>query len=151
VRAEGGSVALYIDTSCFLKVFFPQPETLRVCELLSSEARVVVSTLTRLEAASQVHGRVASRLLSRNRGLTLLRRIDEMLEAEPYELVFCPASVIEVAEAQLRALTRAAHCRTLDRLHLATMQALGLQRLLTNDDRQATAARALGFEVSLPR
>jgi len=121
-------VALYIDTSCFLKLFFLEPETSRIGELVSGEARVVVSTLTRLEAASQIHGRVASRVLSRNRGLTLLRRIDEMLEAEPYELVFCPASVIEVAEAQV-----------------------GLQRLLTNDDRQATAARALGFEVNLPR
>jgi hypothetical protein len=31
------------------------------------------------------------------------------------------------------------------------MQIIGLQRLLTNDDRQAAVARALGFEVSVPR
>jgi predicted nucleic acid-binding protein len=59
--------------------------------------------------------------------------------------------MIEVAETQVRALRKAAHCRTPDRLHLATMQVLGLQRLLTNGDRQAAAARALGFQVSLPR
>jgi predicted nucleic acid-binding protein len=57
----------------------------------------------------------------------------------------------EVAEAQTRPLAKSAHCRTLDRLHLATMQVLGFQRLLTNDDRQAAAARALGFDVRLPR
>ena len=67
------------------------------------------------------------------------------------ELVFCPASIVEVAEAQTRSLAKSAHCRTLDRLHLATMQVLGLQRLLTNDDCQTAAARALGFDVRLPR
>ena len=34
---------------------------------------------------------------------------------------------------------------------LATIQALGVQRLLTNDDTQAAAARALGLDVVLPR
>ena len=43
------------------------------------------------------------------------------------------------------------HCRTLDRLHLAAMEALGLRRLLTNDEIQGRAAKARGFEVLLPR
>ena len=34
---------------------------------------------------------------------------------------------------------------------LAAMEALGIRRLLTNDDQQAAAARALGFGVVLPR
>jgi len=63
----------------------------------------------------------------------------------------CPPGVIEVAEAQVRPLVRAAYCRTLDRLHLATMETMGLRRLLTNDAVQAAAARALGFEVVTPR
>jgi hypothetical protein len=40
---------------------------------------------------------------------------------------------------------------TLDRLHLSTMHALGVWRLLTDDDTQAAAARALGMDVLLPR
>jgi len=39
------------------------------------------------------------------------------------------------------------HCGTLDRLHLAAMELLGVSRLLTHDARQAQAARGLGFEV----
>ena len=144
-------MALYIDTSCFLKLFFPEPETTRVAGLVSAETRVVISALVRLETLSHVHARVAGGLMSRAFGANLVRRMDRMLETDPYELVFCPASIVEVAEAQVRPLARSAHCRTLDRLHLATMQALGLQRLLTNDDGQAAAARALGFDVSLPR
>lgn len=144
-------MALYLDTSCFLKLFFPEPEAARVAELISAETRVVVSTLARLETIGHLHGRVEAGLVSRTFALTLLRRIEQTLQTEPYEIVSCPASMIEVAEAQVRPFEKARHCRTLDRLHLAAMQVLGIQRLLTNDDRQAAAARGLGFEVSLPR
>ena len=144
-------MALYLDTSCLLKLFFPEPETERVAQLISSETRIAISTLARLETIGHLHGRIEGGLLSRRLGANLLRQIDRMLETEPYEVLACPPSMIEVAEAQIRPLTKVRHCRTLDRLHLATMQVLGLQRLLTNDDRQASAARSLGFEVSLPR
>ena len=39
----------------------------------------------------------------------------------------------------------------LDRLHLATMQVLGVHCLPTNDKAQARAARGLGFEAVQPR
>ena len=58
---------------------------------------------------------------------------------------------LDVAEEHLRRLPRGAPCPTLDRLHLASMEALNLRRLLTNDDAQARAARALGFAVIVPR
>jgi uncharacterized protein YutE (UPF0331/DUF86 family) len=68
VRAKGGSVPLYIDTSWFLKLFFPEPETSRIGELVASEARVVVSTLTRLETASQIHA--SNHILSAHFGMS---------------------------------------------------------------------------------
>lgn len=46
-----------------------------------------------------------------------------------------------------KTLTR---CRTLDRLHLATVQELGITRLMTHDLRQTEAARELGYEVTSP-
>lgn len=42
-------------------------------------------------------------------------------------------------------------CRTLDRLHLAVMEMLGLRRILTNDTTQGRAAVALGYEVLTPK
>jgi hypothetical protein len=51
----------------------------------------------------------------------------------------------------VHSLARDASCPTLDRLHLAAMQSLELRHLLTNDDAQARAARALGFSVVVPR
>ena len=66
-------------------------------------------------------------------------------------MVHTPTAVIDVAEEHLRRLPREAHCPTLDRLHLAAMEAFNLRRLLTNDDAQARAARVLGFTVIVPR
>jgi predicted nucleic acid-binding protein len=144
-------MALYLDTSCLLKVFFPEPETAPTMALIAQESHVVVSSLAPLEALVHIHGRVAARLLSVPPARRLIQRFDQLLQAEPYELVPCPPGIIEVAATQVRPAGRSTYCRTLDRLHLATMQALGVHRLLTNDETQARAARGLGFEVMLPR
>jgi len=143
-------VALYLDTSCLLKVFFAEPETKRTLDLVSREERVVVSTLARLEADVQVQGRLAGGLLKKLAVARLLRQIDAVLETDPYETAATPPSVYELASRQIRPLGETVHCRALDRLHLATMEALGLRRLLTNDAVQASAARALGYDVLVP-
>ncbi len=143
-------MALYLDTSCLLKAFFPEPETARTLALIAAEPRVVVSSLARLEAISQMHARVAGGLLSATRARRLVQELETTLGLAPYDLVRCPADVIDVAVTQITPLAKAAYCRTLDRLHLATMEALNLRRLLTNDGTQANAARALGYEVLLP-
>jgi len=143
-------MALYLDTSCLLKVFFPEPETAQTLAA-GAESRVVVSSLARLEMLSQIHGRVAGGLLSAARARRLLQRVEAVLKMAPYEPARCPADIIEIAVAQVQPLSKSVYCRTLDRLHLAAMEALGVRRLLTNDDTQAAAARALGFQVLLPR
>ena len=42
-------MSLYLDTSCLLKMLFPEPETRRVMQLVAVEEHVVISTLARLE------------------------------------------------------------------------------------------------------
>ncbi len=144
-------MALYLDTSCLLKVFFPEPETDRTLTLIAAEPRVLVSSLARLESLSQIHARVAGGLLSPTRAARLWKRFDAVIKLAPYEQIRCPADVIDIAADQINVAANGAFCRTLDRLHLATMQALGVHRLLTNDDTLAAAARALGLDVILPR
>ena len=119
--------------------------------LIARESHVIVSSLARLEALVHVHGRVAAKMLAVTAARRLIERLDQVLQEEPYELVPCPPGIIEIAETQVRALVKSAHCRTLKRLHLATMQVLGVHRLLTNDDAQARASRGLGFEALQPR
>jgi predicted nucleic acid-binding protein len=144
-------VAIYLDTSCLLKAFFPEPETAATLALIARETEVVVSSLARLEALVHIHGRVAAKMLSAAAARRLIARLDQVLQEEPYELMSCPPGIIEIAENQVRAVAKSMYCRTLDRLHLATMQVLAVQRLLTNDDAQARAARGLGFETVRPR
>ena len=144
-------MSLYLDTSCLLKLLFPQPESRRVAQLIEAESSVVVSALARLEALGQLQARVAGGILSAALARKLGERLRALLATEPYELVGFPASAVGLAEAQIRLERRAPHCRTVDRLHLGAMQALGLRRVLTNDDPQARVAAALGFTVLLPR
>jgi predicted nucleic acid-binding protein len=144
-------MGLYLDTSCLLKLFFPESESAAVASLVAAEERVVVSTLARLELRVQIQGRVAGGTLSAKSATALLSVVDRTLAQSPYEIAETPSNVYPVAAAQLLPLGRSVHCRTLDRLHLAAMEALGLRRLLTNDEIQARAAKARGFEVLGPR
>jgi predicted nucleic acid-binding protein len=144
-------MALYLDTSCLLKLLFAEPESLATSLMVAAESRVVVSSFARLEAIVQVHGRVAGGLLTKRAANGLCRILDEMLKTRPFDLVTTPIGIAAIAVGQILPIGRTVHCRTLDRLHLATMEALGIARLLTNDGIQARAAMAIGFEVSTPR
>jgi predicted nucleic acid-binding protein len=144
-------MGLYLDASCLLKVLFPEPETPWVMQLIAAEQQVVVSTLARLETLVQIHGRGSGGLLKPAAVRPLVARLEALLGQAPYELVHTPSTMIDVAEGHLRRLPREAHCPTRDRLHLASMEAFNLRRLLTNDNAQARAARSLGFTVIVLR
>jgi predicted nucleic acid-binding protein len=144
-------MSLYLDTSCLLKLLFVEPESMKTSLLLAAEPRVVVSSLARLEALVQIQGRVAGGLLTASKAASLVRLLDQTLATAPFELLTTPAETDGIAAGQIIPFNRSFHCRTLDRLHLAAMQALGIHRLFTNDDIQARAARGLGFDVLQPR
>ena len=143
-------MGLYLDTSCLLKLVFPERESARVAALVAVEEKVVVSTLAHLELRVQIQGRVAGGNLTARAAMRLMAFVDETLRQSPYEIAETPSNVYSIAVGQIFPLGRSVHCRTLDRLHLATMEALGLRRLLTGDETQARAARARGFEVLRP-
>jgi predicted nucleic acid-binding protein len=130
---------------------FPEPESVRVFALCAAEQRVVVSSLSRLEAAVQINARLVGGTLTRTGAARILRKLDATLALAPYELAVFPPGAVEAAEEQICADRRAIHCRTPDRLHLAAMEMLGLRRILTNDNPQARAAAALGYDVLVPR
>jgi predicted nucleic acid-binding protein len=143
-------LSLYLDTSCLLKLLFSEPESARVATILAAEPRVVVSTLARLEARVRIAARLAGGVLRRALALKLVHHMDATLAAAPFEIVVLPPGIAETAEQQVVLKKSAVHCRTLDRLHLAAMQLLGLHRILTTDSAQAKAALALGFVVVQP-
>lgn len=141
-------MSIYLDTSCLVKLLKAEPETAAVSRLVHGETVVVVSALALLEVEQQI---TAARLggdltpaQARQAGEALAATIAQ----PPFVVRAVATDVFQIARRQSAG---SAYCRTLDRLHLAAMEALGVDRLLTNDAAQAAAARALGFGVVLPR
>lgn len=141
-------MSLYLDTSCLLKLVLVEPESERVRELAEAEPEVVVSSLARFEAVQNLLALRLGGEINRAQHQRCVAKFEELLRTAPLKVVAFPYGAVELADKHH---LREPYCRTLDRLHLGAMEALGLRRLFTNDDQQADAAHALGFEVVLPR
>jgi len=140
---------IYLDASCLVKVFRPELDSPAVIEAIGRESPVVISVLAELEAFIQLK----AAYLGGDYGLAEWRRLEARLAAlrnqSPYEFRQVPTAVFQTALRQHRRAGKV-HCRTIDRLHLAAMEKLGITRLMTHDHRQAKAALAAGFEVLRP-
>ena len=141
---------IYLDTSCLLKLLLHEPESEAVRLAVTREVDVVVSSLTELEAAIQLRAGWLSGEYRETRYRAYIGRLNAFREMDPFRFRPLPGSVFSAALRQDHAARRV-HCRTLDRLHLAAMEELGLRRLMTNDVAEAAGAAALGFEVIRPR
>lgn len=140
---------LYIDTSSLLKLFIREPETAAVRRLIEIEPAVVVSSLARLETVVQLKAAWKGGDLTRAQYTRAVGQAAVVLAGEPFEIRSLPGTVFQIALRQHESF-RDVHCRSLDRLHLAAMEELGIRRLMTNDAKQADAARAMGIEVLVP-
>lgn len=139
----------YLDTSAMLKLLWPEPESDAVLEHVAREDVVVVSELAELETEVQLR---AAWLAGRYREAAWRRfraKAAEFRETEPFAFRPLPGSLFQTALRQHHASGRVL-CRTLDRLHLAAMEELDVNRLMTHYTTQAQAARALGFDVLMP-
>lgn len=125
----------YLDTSAFVKLCWPEPESAALDTYLQAWPLRVSSALLLAEALRAAQRQPVPRL---QRVQSALRRI----------------AMIEVDRAILRqaGLLLPPDIRSLDAIHLAAASSLGsdLGVLLTYDQRMATAARAQGFLVDAP-
>ncbi|MEX1115645.1 MAG: type II toxin-antitoxin system VapC family toxin [Akkermansiaceae bacterium] len=139
---------IYIDTSSLLKLFILDEQSGSVISAIQSETVVVVTPLTELEAVVQLRARRLGGNMGSARYIRTCERLAESMAGEPFVRRPLVSTVFSAAIAQ-HAVTQV-HCRSLDRLHLAAMQELGVRRLMTHDVRQAEAAREMGYEVVMP-
>lgn len=140
---------IYIDTSSLLKAVWHEAESEAVRRLIAAEDRVVVSSLTELEAEVQLRAQWLGGGFTKSRYFQYRNLLEALSRIAPFDFREVPTGVFRKAIEQHRAEEKL-HCRSLDRLHLAAMRELGLRRLLTNDSKQAAAARAFGFDVMVP-
>jgi predicted nucleic acid-binding protein len=129
---------LYLDSSAIVKLVVPEPETGALVQTIRSDPEIVSSILARVEVLRAVR-RAGARRAVAGRAESILRRI---------ALVRLEEGVVSSAST-LRPL----ELRTLDAIHLATALSLApqLSRLITYDARLASAARATGLTVQVPR
>ncbi len=130
-----GERATYVDSSAIVKLAVDEPESAALRRYLRRRRPLVVSALARTEVSRALLplGQAAVQ-----RGHDVLSRI-ELLRINDRILI----SAGSLVPAELRSL---------DAIHLATAQQLGadLARVVTYDDRMASAAEAMGWSVAAP-
>ena len=129
--------AVYLDTSAFVKLFLPEPDSTALTEYLASRPLRVSAMLLRTEAL-----RAAVRAtLSPPRMLLVRTLLDG--------LIFIGADVTLSDEA---GIMRPPELRSLDAIHLASARTLGrkLEAVVTYDHRLASAAAWYGMPVVTP-
>ena len=127
--------ALYLDSSAIVKLAVAEPESAALRQYLRRRKPLVTSALARTEVARALLplGPTAVR-----RGLETLSRLDLVRVSDR---ILADAGTMMPEEL-----------RSLDAIHLATMQQLGagLARVVTYDDRMSEAAAAMGRSVVAP-
>ena len=139
---------IYIDSSSLLKTLWEEPESSAVREAIAIEDRVAVSSLTELETEVQLRAKWLGGLATKKRYEAYRARLTSFRNVAPFEFRDLSGGVFQIALRQH--LSGNSHCRSLDRLHLSAMEELGLDRLLTNDAKQAAIARITGYTVVVP-
>ncbi len=140
---------IYLDTSCLLKLLLEEPESEAVRVAVASESEVIISALTELEATVRLRAGWLAGEYRERRYRSYLRQLSAFRDIDPFRFRPLAGSLFQTAIRQDRNAARV-HCRTLDRLHLAAIEDLGLRRLMTLDAAEAVGAKALGFEVVSP-
>ena len=124
----------YLDTSAALKLMVEEAESSALAERLDAEAPDLVACLL-LEAELR---RAAQRREAMTQSM-----VSEFVEV--VSLVEVPASLVREA-----GLLVGRTLRSLDALHLAAAVRLGVETVVTYDQRMAEAARELGLAVVAP-
>jgi predicted nucleic acid-binding protein len=140
---------VYLDSSALLKLLWDEPESDAVRRQVGIEAAVIISSLAELEAEVQLSARRLAGHYGAARWHRFRAQLAEFRATDPFRFRLLPGTVFQAALRQV-VDGGPVHCQTLDRLHLAAMTELDLTRLMTHDEAQANAARALGFDVSMP-
>jgi len=127
--------AIYLDSSAIVKLAVTEKESAALRRYLRRRAPLVVSALARTEVARAL---LPLGLAAVQRGHDVLTRI---------ELIRVTDRILLEAGSLLPA-----DLRSLDAIHLATMRQLGesLRRIVTYDNRMASAALELGIATVAP-
>ena len=139
----------YVDTSTLLKLFCGRIERELAHNGMHGLGDIHLSSIAYMECHVQLKARLLGGLCNFRHYQAQTSQLDQMKTAKPFFYRTVPGAVFERGVQQARD-PAGVYLRSMDCLHLAAMEELGAGRLLTNDLRQAEAARKMGFGVTVP-
>jgi len=139
-------VAIYLDSSAFVKLYVPEAESERVDALLRGRRGLMLSDLTVTEALSAVARRMREGGLSTNIAVDIREAMLADAASDAFERLDLFSSVHREAE-RLLFNSATVPLRTLDALHIALALSGSATHVLTFDRHMQAAAAIVGLQV----
>jgi predicted nucleic acid-binding protein len=136
---------IYLDTGCLLKLYYPEPESPRVIELVTGKA-ITLLPLHDVELTNAL----ALKVFRREARSSQVKAISEGLAADVrsgalYRPELSWDAVLRDAKELASTYTAKFGTRSLDILHCAAARLLQVSEFVTTDDRQRKLAVAIGL------
>ena len=142
-------MTVYLDTSALVKLYYPEPESALVAELVRRERSAIPLTpLHELELANAL----ALKCFRKEIDAATFRKIgalivDDISVGVTRRLQMNLATLFSESAGLARSLTSRLGCRSLDLLHVCAAQLCGYKRFLTFDDKQMATAVGAGLTL----
>lgn len=136
---------IYLDTGCLLKLYYPEPESAKVVELVSNKTIAFVA-LHELEVGNALELKLFRKEANARQVHATRAMIDDDVRggilhrpSVAWDDVFRDATSLAIAHS------RGLGCRALDILHCAAAQSLSATSFVTTDARQRRLALKIGL------
>ncbi len=137
----------YLDTGCFVKLYYPEPDSAKVVALIQGKP-LCYTPLHELEFVNALHLKVFVKSATAAQVTAARALVEADLKAGvlvspggEWEDIF--AEAVRLAERH----TGTIGCRSLDILHCAAGKALSASEFITTDSRQKKLAAAMGLNL----
>lgn len=142
---------MYVDTCVVAKLYFPEPESDAVQELVSDADVLVCSEILITEFASVASRKHAGEQITARQQTRVLTQFSRHVEEGYWRLLACSRDELNKAADLIRRCQGRARVRTMDAVHLSTCLRYQVFPLLTTDGVMLQAARYLKIPtVAIP-
>jgi predicted nucleic acid-binding protein len=136
---------MYVDTCMVAKLYFPEPESDTVQEVVSTADGLACSEIVITEFASVASRKHAEKSITKAQQGRVLREFSHHVEAGYWCLLPCTRDELTAAAELIRRCQGKARLRTMDAVHLSTCLTHRQFPLFTTDRVMLQAARELGI------
>jgi predicted nucleic acid-binding protein len=139
---------IYLDTGCLLKLYYPEPESVRVAAIVQGKP-IIYNQLHELELANALQ----LKLFLRNATAGQVAAARSLVASDLTAGVLVPGGggwdgVFKEAVALAERYTSTIGCRSLDILHCTAAKVVGAAEFVSTDERQKKLAVAMGLHLT---